>query len=81
MCAMLMETSEMMSVEQTCPNCQVTTLMHFEGLQWWPDGFLQRAGLQPIKRDDQHPGQGALRLYSCNKCQSSFLESSFKQTR
>lgn len=70
----ILETSEKMTIQHTCPNCQTITRMHFEGLQWWPDRFLARTGLQPVTRDNEHPEQGALRLYSCEKCQSTFLE-------
>ncbi|GIK67567.1 MAG: hypothetical protein BroJett018_53610 [Chloroflexota bacterium] len=75
MCDVIFETSkDAMTIQQICPNCQTLTPMHFEGLQWWPDRFLVRTGLQPVKRDPDHPEQGALRLYSCEKCQSTFLE-------
>jgi hypothetical protein len=71
----MIDKSENMTIKQTCPNCQTITMMRYEGLQWWPERFLVRQGLEPVQRDEcQHPNEGALRMFSCEQCESSFLE-------
>jgi hypothetical protein len=57
-----------------CPHCGTGELV-FKGLQWWPLWVFQKQGWSPVQYSDD--GQsGAVRLYVCRICHSSFIEPS-----
>lgn len=62
-----------------CPNCHSNEL-EYGGLQWFPSRVFEMMNQKPTVQDDQHPGQGALRTYTCTCCQTTFLEDPLQVT-
>jgi hypothetical protein len=56
-----------------CPNCQ-TAAVEYLGLQWFPRRVFEAWNWQPSIFDASRPDQGAIRLYTCEICQTTFAE-------
>lgn len=57
----------------SCPNCQCEHL-DYAGLQWYPLRVFEILGWFPTVHDSQRPDEGALRMYTCQYCETSFVE-------
>ena len=57
-----------------CTSCKSTQLEE-AGLQWFPLSVFNAHTVQPLVTDPvNHPNEGALHLYTCSKCHTTFLE-------
>lgn len=46
----------------------------FGGLQWWPLDVVERYGWTVAATNAEHPDEGAVRLFICMRCRSSYVE-------
>lgn len=56
-----------------CPNCSSHDT-HDGGLQWFPLRVFEALHTMPTVRDTGRPSEGALQMFTCADCHTTFLE-------
>lgn len=56
-----------------CPNCGCPEVEYL-GLQWFPIKVFETWDWSPPVVDKAHPDEGAVRLYTCTHCETTFAD-------
>lgn len=56
-----------------CPNCD-SHHTDYGGLQWFPLRVFEVQHIAPTVRDMSRPNEGALQMFTCADCHTSFIE-------
>ncbi|PJF45164.1 MAG: hypothetical protein CUN55_00210 [Phototrophicales bacterium] len=56
-----------------CPSCASQETI-FGGLQWFPLRVFEAQRLVPTVQNADRPDEGALRMFTCEHCHTSFIE-------
>lgn len=62
-----------MQLSVECPNCHSPEL-DYAGLQWFPERVFNTLNVEASVREAGPPPKGALHVYTCQSCQTTFLQ-------
>jgi hypothetical protein len=63
-----------------CPNCHSPDL-DYAGLQWFPERVFSTLKVKASVQEEGPPPKGALHVYTCQLCQTTFLRPEEKMGR